>query len=52
MSGLEKWLALNAKFAKFWPNITIKRDAPPDTKEWEDNPDKEKYFSPGPGQGD
>ena len=26
--GLEKWLELNAEYAKTWPNITVKRDAP------------------------
>ena len=27
-SGLEKWLELNAQYAKSWPNITVKREAP------------------------
>ena len=27
-SGLEKWLSLNAEYAKIWPNITVKK-APP-----------------------
>jgi ferredoxin len=26
--GLEKWLSLNAEYAKIWPNITVKK-APP-----------------------
>ncbi len=44
--GLEKWLALNAEYAKNWPNITQKGDAPADAKEFEGVPDKfEKYFS-------
>ena len=30
--GLEKWLDLNAQYAKTWPNITVKKDAPPDAK--------------------
>jgi ferredoxin len=51
--GLEKWLKLNADLAKTWPNITVKRDPPPDGKQWEGVPDKfEKYFSANPGQGD
>jgi ferredoxin len=50
--GLEKWTALNAEYAKVWPNITIKRDPPPDAADWEDKPDKEQYFSEKPGQGD
>jgi len=33
--GAEKWLKLNADYAKTWPNITIKRDPPADSKEWE-----------------
>ena len=26
--GLEKWLGLNAEYAKTWPNITVKKDGP------------------------
>ena len=33
--GLEKWLSLNAEYAKVWPNITVKKAPPPDSKEWE-----------------
>ena len=51
--GLEKWLGLNAEYAKTWPNITVKKESPPDAKEWEGVPDKfAKHFSPEPGQGD
>ena len=50
--GLEKWLSLNAEYAKIWPNITVKRAPPPDWKEWEGKPDKLQYFSPKPGPGD
>ena len=25
--GLEKWLSLNAEYAKIWPNITVKKSA-------------------------
>ena len=42
--GLEKWLSLNAKYAKIWPKITIKKALPPDSKEWEGKPDKLQYF--------
>ncbi len=52
VGGLEKWLSLNAEFSKIWPNITVKRDPPADAKEWDGKPDKEKLFSPEPGQGD
>ena len=50
--GLEKWLSLNAKYAKIWPNITVKKAPPADSKEWEGKPDKLQYFSPSPGAGD
>ena len=45
-TGLEKWLSVNAEYAKTWPNISQKGDAPADAKEWEGVPDKfEKFFS-------
>jgi len=51
--GLEKWLNLNAEHAETWPNITVKRAAPPDADAFNGTPGKfEKYFSPDPGQGD
>jgi ferredoxin len=50
--GLEKWLSLNAEYAKIWPNITVKKATPPDSKEWEGKPEKLQYFSPNPGAGD
>jgi ferredoxin len=50
--GLEKWLSVNAEYAKVWPNITTKKTPPADSKSWEGVPDKEKYFSPNPGAGD
>ena len=30
--GLEKWLSLNAEYAKIWPNITVKRAPPPTSR--------------------
>jgi ferredoxin len=50
--GLEKWLSLNAEYAKIWPKITVKKAPPPDSKEWEGKPDKLQYFLPNPGAGD
>ena len=51
--GLEKFLSLNADFAKIWPNITAKKAAPADAKSWEGVPGKlEQHFSPSPGAGD
>jgi ferredoxin len=50
--GLEQWLKLNAEYSKAWPNITVKRDGPPDGKDWEGVPGKLKDFDPEPGTGD
>ena len=51
-SGLEKWLSVNAEYAKTWPNISQKGEAPADAKEWEGVPDKfEKYLQPQAGSG-
>ena len=30
--NLEKWLGINAEYAKTWPNITVKREPPADSK--------------------
>ena len=30
--GLEEWLSLNAKYAKIWPKITVKKALPPDLR--------------------
>jgi ferredoxin len=51
--GLEKWLEINTEYASKWPNITAKKDAPADAKEFDGVEGKfEKYFSPEPGEGD
>jgi ferredoxin len=47
--GFEKWLDINTKYAQVWPNITVKREPPPDAKDWEGKPDKVKLLSPNPG---
>ena len=50
---LEAWLKINTDYASQWPNITAKREAPADAKEFDGVEGKlEKYFSPNPGQGD
>jgi ferredoxin len=49
--GLEKWLRLNAEYATVWPNITMKKPPPLDSKDWEGKPDKFQFFSPNPGTG-
>ncbi len=52
-SNLDTWLKLNADYAKSWPNITQKKEAPADAKEWDGKTGKlEAHFSPNPGSGD
>ena len=46
------YLRLNAEYTKVWPNITMKKPPPPDSKDWEGKPDKFQFFSPNPGAGD
>ncbi|MGO9357157.1 MAG: ferredoxin FdxA [Xanthobacteraceae bacterium] len=51
--NLEKWLTVNADFAKQWPNITQKKEQPADAKDFDGQEGKfEKFFSPNPGSGD
>ncbi|MEM8662712.1 MAG: ferredoxin FdxA [Pseudomonadota bacterium] len=51
--GQEMFLEINTKFASQWPNITAKKDPPPDADEFDGVPNKfEKHFSPEPGSGD
>jgi ferredoxin len=51
--GLEKWLELNATYSAEWPNITQKKDPPPDADDFKGVEGKfEQYFSPDPGEGD
>ena len=51
--GLEQWVAFNNEYAEKWPNITIKRDPPADSEEWDGVKNKlETQFSPDPGEGD
>src|SRR3974377_1989615 len=51
--GAEKWLSLNAEYAKVWPNITAKKDPPADAKEWEGGANKfEEHFFASPVRGD
>lgn len=48
--GSEKWVELNREYAKKWPRITRKGQAPADADEWRDKPDKMQYFDPNPGK--
>jgi ferredoxin len=48
--GLEKWLALNARFAVVWPNISDKKEALSDAEDFEGVEGKfEKFFSEAAG---
>lgn len=39
-AGLETWLALNAKYAEIWPNITEIGAVPSDAENWNGKPGK------------
>ncbi len=34
-AGQEEFVKLNAELAKNWPTITLRKDAPPDAKDWD-----------------
>ncbi|MDE2134126.1 MAG: ferredoxin family protein [Alphaproteobacteria bacterium] len=52
-TGLERWLTLNAEYAKVWPNITQKGIPPADADAYKDEKGKyEKYFTEKPGSGE
>jgi ferredoxin len=51
--SLEQWLEVNREYSEKWPNITAKKDAPPDADDFVDVKDKfKKFFSADPGEGD
>jgi ferredoxin len=51
--GAERWVELNTKYASSWPNITTKKEAPADAKQWEGVANKlAEQFSANPGAGD
>lgn len=48
----QEWLALNARYARKWPNITSKGTAPADAADWVNVSGKySRKFSPDPGEG-
>ena len=50
--GLEAWLALNAKFASLWPNISDRKEPPADADDFQGVDGKfEKFFSETAGSG-
>ena len=49
----EKWLEINTKYSKIWPNITVKKDAPANAEEFRDTENKyAEHFSEKSGKGD
>ena len=50
--GLDKWLTINADYAKVWPNITDRKDPLPEAKEWDGVAEKLQYLSAEPGKQD
>lgn len=49
----DKWLKLNTKYSKIWPNITAMKEPPADREDFANETGKlEKYFSEKPGTGD
>jgi len=43
--GSSKWLEMNTKYSKIWPNISEKKDPPEDHEKFKDVENKyEKYF--------
>ncbi len=47
-SEAEKWLDLNTKYSKEWPNITDQKPPPADADEWKGVDGKMQYFDPNP----
>lgn len=45
--GMEFWVELNQKYAKKWPNITVKKEPPVDADMWKDIPNKLKFLEEG-----
>ena len=39
-AGMENFIELNQELADIWPNITERKDALPDAKEWDGKPGK------------
>ncbi len=50
LPGMEKWVEMNAQYAKVWPNLNYRKDAPADAAAWETVPNKyPAHFSPEKG---
>jgi len=49
--GMEKWAEINRTYSEIWPVIAEKKEAPSDSKEWENVENKfEQNFSKKPGK--
>ncbi len=49
-SDKEKWLKINEKYSKIWPNIVQKKNPPQDSDKFRNEKNKfDKYFSEKPG---
>ena len=47
----QKWLEINEKYSKLWPNISVKKDPPKDADKFKNVKNKlDKYFSEKPGE--
>ena len=50
-SELIEWVEINRKYAKEWPVITKRKDAPEDAKDFDGMKDKfKKFFDPRPAK--
>lgn len=55
VEDVDRWMEINKKYSKLWPNITKRRefDVPKDAEEWNGVPNKfVEHFSTKPGKGD
>ncbi|MEM9469414.1 MAG: ferredoxin FdxA [Pseudomonadota bacterium] len=46
------WIEMNRKYSEKWPVLTQKKDALPTAEEYKNKPNKIKYLSESPGEGD
>jgi ferredoxin len=47
----EKWLMINKKYSKLWPNISKKKDPPKDSDDYRNVKNKfDRFFSKNPGK--
>tara|TARA_B100000315_G_scaffold15222_1_gene13748 strand:- start:263 stop:514 length:252 start_codon:yes stop_codon:yes gene_type:complete len=44
------WIEFNDKYAVDWPNIVRRKAAPDDADDWQNVPDKMKYFDETPAE--